>query len=79
MTASMEAVQKTLRSLGFRQAARGCGSGHDLWQDVSGRRCHPKLRKRDLSIGDLDPLGRQLETHGVISREEFLRLVRGRH
>jgi len=59
--------------------ARGNGgkTGHETWIDRSGRRVHPVLRHKSVSIASLYCTGMELEAQGVCSRTEFMYYFRG--
>jgi hypothetical protein len=71
---SARAVRDKLRNLGLRPATRGDGSGHEIWADRRGRTCRPVLRKRVVAYGILYSLGLEMESKGICTRREFMRL-----
>lgn len=76
-TLSAKKVVGVLRTLGFRPARRGNGTGHAVWRDAEGRAVHPVLRHGDdLPIAQVFSLGSELEARGVISRMDFTAMVR---
>lgn len=59
------------KQFGFIRGA-GCSTGHETWVDQHGRRIHPVLRHKSVSIASLYCTGMEMEAQGVCSRTEFL-------
>jgi len=65
-------LKDVLRSqFGFIRG-NGGKTGHETWVDRHGRRIHPVLRHKSVSLGSLYCTGMELEAQGVCSRTEFL-------
>jgi hypothetical protein len=64
------------RQFGFTRG-NGGSTGHETWVDQHGRRIHPVLRHKSVSLGSLYCTGMELEAQGVCSHREFMRSVRG--
>jgi hypothetical protein len=64
------------RQFGFTRR-NGGSTGHETWIDPHGRRVHPVMRHKSVSIASLYCTGMELEAQGVCSRSEFMRSVRG--
>jgi len=64
------------RRFGFSRG-NGGSTGHETWVDRHGRRVHPVLRHKSVSIASLYCTGMELEAQGVCSRTEFMRSFRG--
>jgi hypothetical protein len=64
------------RKFGFTRS-NGGSTGHETWVDRHGRRIHPVMRHKSVSIASVYCTGLELEAHGVCSRIEFMRSVRG--
>jgi hypothetical protein len=64
------------RHFGFIRGAGGA-TGHETWVDRRGRRIHPVLRHKSVSMAALYCTGLEMEAQGVCSRSEFLRKFRG--
>ena len=64
------------RQFGFTRGGTGNGTGHETWVDRHGRRIHPVMRHKSISIASLYCTGMELEAQGVCSRGEFMRKVR---
>lgn len=69
---SSRKVRKALMSLGLSKCRSGNGTGHEVWSDATGRRCHPAIRSHDISYAVLFSLGKELEAKGICSRRAFL-------
>jgi hypothetical protein len=72
---SRDRVKNVLRNLGFRKDV-GNGTGHDIWRDNQGRRCHPVLRDKEVSTGNVLALSRELEWFGICEKKVFLQSLR---
>ena len=64
------------RQFGFTRGGAGSGTGHETWVDRNGRRIHPVMRHKSISIASLYCTGMELEAQGVCSRSEFLRSLK---
>jgi hypothetical protein len=64
------------RQFGFTRC-NGASTGHETWVDRHGRRVHPVMRKKSISIASVYCTGMELEAQGVCSRTEFMRSIRG--
>ena len=73
---SARAVRDGLRNLGLRPVNRGDGTGHEIWSDRKGRTCRPVLRKRVVAFGVLYSLGLEMQSKGICTRREFMRMFR---
>jgi hypothetical protein len=60
------------KQFGFNRGA-GRSTGHETWVDRDGRRIHPVMRHKSVSIASLYCTGMEMEAQGVCSRTEFLR------
>jgi hypothetical protein len=60
------------RQFGFTRG-NGGSTGHETWVDRHGRRVHPVLRHKSVSIASLYCTGMEMEAQGVCSRTDFLR------
>jgi hypothetical protein len=68
---SRDRVKTALKAFGFRKSM-GNGTGHDVWLDNQGRRCHPVLRHKDVSPGNVLALAREIERLGACPQRAFL-------
>jgi hypothetical protein len=64
------------RHFGFTRR-NGGSTGHETWVDRHGRRIHPVMRHKSISIASLYSTGMELENQGVCSRTEFMGRFRG--
>ncbi len=69
-------IKRTLRNLGFFPAS-GRGTGHEYWQDVSGREVKPVFRKKEIHYRTAFCLAVQLEGLGVCEKRTFFQMIRG--
>ncbi len=71
-------LAKALRHLGFQPVGGGHRGGHDTWQDLNGKTCHPVSfsRQHDVPLAHLFSLGLELENKGVCGRAEFMGMVK---
>lgn len=64
------------KQFGFIRGAGG-GTGHETWVDTNGRRIHPVMRHKSVSLASLYCTGKEMESQGVCSRSEFLGKFKG--
>lgn len=64
------------KQFGFARA-NGGKTGHETWVDSNGRRIHPVLRHKSVSLASLYCTGAEMEAQGVCSRTEFMCCFRG--
>jgi len=63
------------KQFGFTRG-NGGKTGHETWMDAQGRRIHPVMRHKSISINSLYCTGMELEAQGVCSHIEFLRSLK---
>jgi len=76
-TVSTRRLRKALSALGLRPAAKGNGTGRDVWVDGTGRTCHPVLRHREVAWAVIYSLSLELEAKGICTRRDLATEVRG--
>lgn len=77
-TVDRKRVMRMLRNLGLRPRTRGNGTGPEIWENSSGRRCHPRLIRKELSLATVYALGESLESQGICNRQAFMQRVMGK-
>lgn len=63
------------QQLGLHQQC-GNRTGHEVWADGNGRRCHPVFRHKDMPFAALFTLGEELEGQGICGRQAFIKAVK---
>lgn len=75
MDVPTEAMAQALDILGFRED-HGTGD-HTVFVDAKGRKTNAVMIKRGTSLAAVSLAGKDLERQGVMSRRDFVHLVKG--
>lgn len=69
-------VKTVLHNLGLESQRTGNSTGHEVWTNQSGKHCTPVFRHKDMNIASLYALGKQLESIGLCTRQDFMTSVK---